>query len=236
MATVVLVHGLLGAFGDERTRSRLVGHEVLAPDLLGYGEHAATALPVTLDSQVALLRDLIGPRSVYVVGHSVGGVIATLYAHRYSREVLGLINVEGNFTLADAFWSAEIAKKPAAEAEALLEGYRADPAAWFDGTTDPYEIESARATLAFQPASTLRATAASVVAVTGASTWEPLVRDVFDKTPVHLVSGEMSRADWNVPDWALRAASSYTELPGVGHMMMFQRPEAFGDVLASLIQ
>lgn len=42
--------------------------------------------------------------------------------------MLGLVDVEGNFTLADAFWSAELARKPAAEAEALLESYRADPA------------------------------------------------------------------------------------------------------------
>jgi lipase len=236
MATVVLVHGLFGAFGDERTWSRLAPRRVVVPDLLGYGEHSATTEPVTMDAQVAHLRELLGREPVHVVGHSVGGVIAALYAHRYPDDVLGLISVEGNFTLADAFWSAEFAKKSAAEAAVLLGAYRADPAAWFGYTTDPYEIDSARAMLAFQPASTLQATAASVVAVTGASTWEPLLRDVFARTSVHLIAGEASRAEWNVPGWALTAASSYTELPGVGHAMMFQRPETFGDTLANLLR
>ena len=34
----------------------------------------------------------------------------------------------------------------------------------------------------------------------------------------------------------LQAARSYTELPGVGHTMMFQQPEAFGDAVASLVE
>jgi len=236
VATVVLVHGLFGAFGDERTWSRLVPHRVLVPDLLGYGEHAASAEQITMDAQVEHLRELLGPEPVYLVGHSVGGVIVTLYADRYPDDVLGLINVEGNFSLADAFWSAELARKAPSDAEALLAAHRDDPAGWFGGTTDPYEIESARAMLAFQPASTLQATAASVVAVTGAPTWEPLLRAVFARTAVHLVAGEASGAGWNVPDWAITAARTYTEVPGVGHAMMFQRPEIFGNTLASLIR
>lgn len=54
--------------------------------------------PVTIDAQVEHLRELLGPVPVHVVGHSVGGVIAALYAHRYPDDVLGMINVEGNAT------------------------------------------------------------------------------------------------------------------------------------------
>jgi pimeloyl-ACP methyl ester carboxylesterase len=200
----------------------------------GFKRWAAQA--VTIDAQVEHLRALLGPEPVHMVGHSVGGVIAALYAHRYADDVLGMISVEGNFTLADAFWSAELARTPTAEAAALLEAHRADPAAWFGNTRDPYEIDSARTMLAFQPVSTLQSMAASVVAVTGASTWEPLIREVFSRTSVHLVAGQASQAQWNVPDWALTAAVSYTELPGVGHAMMFQKPETFGDTLANLIR
>ncbi|MEJ7757283.1 MAG: alpha/beta fold hydrolase [Nocardioidaceae bacterium] len=159
MTTVVLVHGLFGAFGDERTWSRLAAHRVVVPDLLGYGENAATSTPVALEAQVKHLRELVGDEPVHVVGHSVGAVISTLYAHRYPGDVLELVNVEGNFTLADAFWSAELARKPAAEAEALLESYRADPGGWFGGTTDPYQLASTPGPCwRFEPASTLQAT------------------------------------------------------------------------------
>jgi lipase len=236
VATVVLVHGLFGALGDERSWSRLAPHRVVVPDLLGYGMHAHATTPVTLHGQVEHLHELLDEEPVHLVGHSVGGVIAMLYAHRYPEDVLGVVNVEGNFTLADAFWSAELARKTAAEAEALLESYRADPGAWFGRATDAYRLASARAMLAFQPAATLQETAASVVAVTGAPSWEPLLREVFTRTPVHLVAGQLSREDWNVPGWALDAAASYTELPAVGHTMMFERPEEFGDAIASLVR
>lgn len=235
MATVVLIHGLFGAFGDERTWSRLAPHRVVVPDLLGYGHEVDNVRPITMQAQVEYVREALGNAPVHLIGHSVGGVIATLYAHQYPHDTLSLINVEGNFTLADAFWSAELAKMPAEQAAALLDEYRADPAAWFGATTDSYELQSARDMLAFQPASTLQATAASVVATTGDPGWESLVRQVFDRVPVHLIAGEHSRAEWNIPDWALDAAASYTELEGVGHAMMFQNPEKFGDALAALV-
>jgi hypothetical protein len=49
---------------------------------------------------------------------------------RHPEVVLSVIDVEGNFTLKDAFWSAKIAEMEAAEAEALLESFREDPAGW----------------------------------------------------------------------------------------------------------
>jgi lipase len=120
MATVVLVHGLFGAFGDQRTWERLSPHQVVVPDLLGYGEHAGTRQRITIEAQVEHLHALLGDQPLYLIGHSVGGVIASMYAHRHPEGVLALINVEGNFTLADAFWSQEMGRKTTPEASALL--------------------------------------------------------------------------------------------------------------------
>jgi pimeloyl-ACP methyl ester carboxylesterase len=159
-----------------------------------------------------------------------------VYAHRYPGDVASFVSVEGNFTLADAFWSAELAKKPAAEAEALLAGYRADPAGWLGGSPSADQVASASRMLCFQPARTSQAMAASIVAVTGAPSWQSLLQEVFARTPVHLVAGEHSRSAWNVPDWALSRARSYTEMPGVGHLMTIERPEAFGDVVSGLLE
>ncbi len=39
---------------------------------------------------------------------------------------------------------------------------------------------------------------------------------------------------WGVPDWAMGAAASYTEIPDTGHMVMLEAPRAFGEVLARL--
>lgn len=53
--------------------------------------------------------------------------------------------------------------------------------------------------------------------------------------PVHLVAGARSRVGWDVPDWALSGAASYSEVPEVGHMVMHEAPEALGALLAGLL-
>ncbi len=38
-----------------------------------------------------------------------------------------------------------------------------------------------------------------------------------------------------MPDWALAAAASCTEIPDAGHMVMDEAPEAFAELLAWLL-
>jgi lipase len=52
----------------------------------------------------------------------------------------------------------------------------------------------------FQPAATVQAMAASVVDVTGESTYADTLRWVFARKPVHLLAGKLSRGGWDVPD------------------------------------
>jgi pimeloyl-ACP methyl ester carboxylesterase len=40
----------------------------------------------------------------------VGGVVAYLFALRHPERVMGLVSVEGNFSLKDAFWSSSVAR------------------------------------------------------------------------------------------------------------------------------
>ena len=89
--------------------------------------------------------------------------------------------------------------------------------------------------LGYQPATTLRAMARAVIEFTGNPGYEPMLREVFARTPVHLVAGARSRAGWDVPDWALAEAASYTEIPDAGHMVMDDAPEAFGELLRWLL-
>lgn len=206
-----------------------------APPLLGYGEHQATPpARISLPAQVEHLRAFIDTHfdgvAVDLVGHSVGGAVAMLLAQAYPQRVRRIVNVEGNFTLADAFWSASVARMSADEAEAMLDGFRADPLGWLGGAVAeprPHWRDTAARWLAQQPASTLRAMAASVVAVTGAAGYQDTLRQVFARHPVYLLSGGRSHAGWNVPDWAWRACAGRQALDGCGHLMMLERPEAF---------
>lgn len=191
--------------------------------MLGYGSEArADPAGLTIDAQVDYVRTAVERASyggpVHVVGHSIGGVIGAVYAHRFPEQVASFVSVEGNFTLVDAFWSAQLATKTPDE---VREAMRSNAAA-------------AQA-LDFQPATTVRAMARAVIEFTGDPGYEGLLRDVFARTPVHLVAGGRSRAGWDVPGWALAAAATYTEVPDAGHMVMQEAPEAFGAVLARIL-
>lgn len=239
---IVFVHGLIGSLDDVRALAHLRPRAVASPDFHGYGADAdAVPSSITIASQADVLRsavEQIAPRTaVHLVGHSVGCVIAAEFALRHPDRVGSFINVEGNFTLDDAFWSAQLAEMPPEGAAALLDAYRSDPAGWLQESgvePTPERTRAAEEALAFQPASTLQAMARAVVTFTGHPEYERLLRDVFARVPVHLVAGSRSRAGWNVPDWALDAAASYNVLPDTGHMVMLEAPDAFGRLLAQL--
>lgn len=212
----IFIHGLIGPFAVSSPTS-------LCPDLLGYGaEASADPNAITIDAQVEYVRAAIDEAlpagRVNVIGHSVGGVIGAVYAHRFPERVASFVSVEGNFTLADAFWSGQLAAKTPAQVDGILRGMP--------------EIADV---LDYQPASTVQAMARAVVEFTGDPGYERLLREVFARTPVHLVAGARSRAGWDVPDWALAEAASYREIQDAGHLVMDDAPEAFAAALARIL-
>jgi pimeloyl-ACP methyl ester carboxylesterase len=111
---LLLMHGLMGSIDYFSPAKYLTDINVHTPDLLGYGQHRALAAgqSINLHKQaehiVAVIRDRIG-QPTWLLGHSVGSAIAMLVAQRIPNLVRGLISVEENFTLNDAFWCARIA-------------------------------------------------------------------------------------------------------------------------------
>jgi len=227
---VVFVHGFIGTLD-------ITGYELphAAPDLLGYGEHQAVPFDaISLPGQVEHLRAFVdarfGSKPIDVVGHSVGGAIAMLFAHTYPEYVRRIVNIEGNFTLGDAFWSASVGRMSQSEADAMLQDFRADPLAWISSSVTapaPHLSGIAARWLAHQPASTLRAMGQSVVTTTGNDDYPTVLEKVFDRHPVYLLSGERSRKGWNVPDWALEKCAGDHTLANCGHLMMLDDDVAF---------
>ena len=240
---IVLVHGLIGTLQVPDLAPHLGTGKVLAPDMLGYG--ALRDVPpseIHLPAQVAHLRATLaahfGDEAVDLVGHSTGGALAALFAHAHPDRVRSLISVEGNFTLNDAFWSASVARMSDDEAARMLDGFRQDPTAWLrrSGISgEPRHLAVATHWLQQQSASTLRAMAQSIVAVTGAPAYPQSLRAVLARRRVHLVAGVRSRDGWDVPPWALQQAASLTVMPDVGHLMMIEQPAAFAATIKTAL-
>lgn len=243
---LLLIHGLLGSLNYFEPQRYLPDVDVLTPDLAGYGRRRSIDTGITLPDQAALLaaflRDEAGvtpDNPAWVLGHSVGGAVALLLADLVPELVRGLISVEGNFTLKDAFWTGRIAALPE-EAWAAEYGTMEDnPAAWLEGKGIEASDERrawAREILDNQPYATVQKMARSVVAVTGAPDYLGCVGRVLSRaTPLYLVGGEQSAAGWDVPEWVLAQARRVCVQPKAGHMMMLEDPGAFCRIVESIL-
>ena len=75
-------------------------HYVIAPDWRGFGQTAVPAtdnfwFPDYLADLDSLLNQYVGERPVHLIGHSMGGNIAMLYAGVRPQRVARLVNLEG---------------------------------------------------------------------------------------------------------------------------------------------
>lgn len=241
---LVLLHGLIGGLGDPEILAAFGGQEVHAPDLLGYGRNCdADTSALSLEDQARHVADFIagldrGP--VHLAGHSVGGAVAVLVAQRFPGHVRSLTSIEGNFTLKDAFWSAQLADKSDAEVAEIFAGYLADPAAWIAGAgvpVTPWTAALARDWLAYQPAATVKAQARAVVAATEPPGYLEAIRTLMaSDLPVYLVAGARSAAGWDTPDWANRACRLRIDIPNVGHLMMAENPQAHARAILTCLR
>lgn len=240
VGAAVFVHGLIGPFSEPAALQAFQPRPTSAPHLNGYGTGGLDE--ISTESQVAALYEHVekvsshGP--VHLIAHSVGAVYAFTLAARYPEKVASIVTVEGNFSLADAFWSGALAAMPADQAEIEIQASLSSSEAWLTDCgiePTPTLLKRAGEALAYQPWSTVWSSARAVVETTGKPDYDKMLQYVFGRIPVHLLMGEHSASGWAVPEWAFAAAASSTVLPGVGHMMMLEQPELFGSVVARIL-
>ena len=241
--TLVMIHGLAGSLHYFDPQSRITGAEVHCCDLLGYGEHRRTEEDrLTLSAQVEHVErylEQFGTGPVWLLGHSMGGAVVMLLADRRADLVAGLINVEGNFTLKDAFWSGSIIRNSPAEwadeYRALRANLPATTKSW-SISPNPQRIEWIGRILDNQPAETVYRMSEAIVAETRPTAYLGTVRRVVDADiPCHLIAGEKSAAAWDLPEFVRRAARSYAQQPGAGHLMMLEDPDRFCALVGSIL-
>jgi pimeloyl-ACP methyl ester carboxylesterase len=101
--TVVLVHGFMDAGATWELVAPVLargGHDVVAPDLRGFGQSDFVGpggyyhFPDYV-ADLAELVDALAPRRLALVGHSMGGTVAALYAGAHPERVERLALLEG---------------------------------------------------------------------------------------------------------------------------------------------
>ena len=226
---VLFVHGLGNAasnFEDALAARALAEHRLIGLDLPGCG---ASPYPrstrLDIDGVVNVVEafvDAIDPPKFLLVGASLGGLVALLYAERHPDRLLGFLNVEGNLAPEDCMFSRRVvphtyeefarvvlpdikrslAARPGRGFAKHLEVlHRADPRAYFDYSFQTVEY-SDNAGL--------------------------LDRFLSLPVPVHFVHGSMNRGLTYLP--RIRASRcTVTEVPDADHFLFYDAPEAFAD-------
>jgi len=98
MARFVLVHGAFcgsWVWGPLKQRLNIMDHSVEAFDLPGLGEDHTPVREITLDAYAARLCEVLAsrPEPAIVVGHSMGGIVATHGAARCPERIAALVYV-----------------------------------------------------------------------------------------------------------------------------------------------
>ena len=124
MARFVLVHGAFSGawiWGPLMDRLKAAGHSVEAFDLPGLGDDHTPASEAGLDACAARLCEVLAASSepAIVVGHSMGGIVATQAAARCPARVAALVYVAA-FLPKDGQSLLDLTKLPECDGEQVL--------------------------------------------------------------------------------------------------------------------
>ncbi|QKJ19209.1 alpha/beta fold hydrolase [Microbacterium hominis] len=101
--TVLLIHGVTSShLAWPFVVERLPGVRVIAPDLRGRGRSNDLSGPAGMAAHaddLAALLDALGVAQTLVVGHSMGGFVSVVLAHRHPELVSRLVLVDGGMPL-----------------------------------------------------------------------------------------------------------------------------------------
>ena len=235
---IAFIHGM----GGNLTHWQFVApdlqktHRVIGLDLPGFGFSERPKGRYTYDlmaDAVFRLLDRRGVKRAVIAGHSFGGAVATLMALRAPERVRGLVLVNPAGYHRFPRWmqaGSQFALHPAVMTPALFLS-----ASWIVSQVCRRDSPGVRA---FRAASTRlkggRRFLADLTHAAHSMRYDLMHRNFLERLrdltmPVHLVWGEADRL-LNAEHGAVAAralpAGRVTRLPGVGHMPIFEQPEA----------
>jgi pimeloyl-ACP methyl ester carboxylesterase len=235
-APIVLIHGFGSAkehFRHAFAAPELRQYPLLAPDLVGFGRsRGPEGFGYTMAEQartMLTLLDELAVDSFHLCAHSMGGLVALELAELEPERVLSLVDVEGNLTPEDCFFSGRIAALPLEEfagdgRKKLEQSLRM--AGWKDPAMREY-LET------FRRASTvaLYRSAADTVAESNG----PLVDRLARVARSCYVYGEKNRGVFPGEKMLLAAGVPVFYVPEAGHSMATENPAGLFRIVGSFI-
>lgn len=222
---VVCLHGLQSnkeMFAAVEDLCARRGQSFFAMDFLGFGESARPEdFSYALEDQAVLVAGMIekhGLEKFILVGHSMGGMVGTMLLERFREQLLGFINMEGNFVLEDCGASLPVA-------EASFEDFseKLYPAL-------KREAPARRSWLEQIPDYAFHRTSRSIVDWSRNGKLLPM----YVASPVRklFVYGERNRRKKDV----LPPSEVTAEIPGAGHFLLTERPAETLAVVQKFLQ
>ena len=246
--TVLMLHGIGGghrAFAPQVETLASLGYRAVAWDMPGYGRSAPIE-PYSFKGLAQRCVDLIDALqcdSVTLLGHSMGGMVAQEVIARRPDKVNKLIlcgtsaafgkRTDGRS--ADAWAQQFIAQRTApldagqtmADMAARLVPQMVGPAALPEG------LKLAEHCMASVPAATYRRALECLV------TFDRQAALAHIRVPTLLMGGELDRVAAPAVMRQMAAAiarARYAELPGIGHLMNLEAPDAFDALLLDFLR
>ena len=250
--TVLMLHGIGGghlAFAPQLETLAEVGYRAVAWDMPGYG-HSAPIEPYTFkglaESCIRLIDALVAERggSVVLVGHSMGGMVAQEVIARRPDKVSRLVlcgtsaafgQRPGGSGPAEAWAQRFIDERLAplaqgrsmAEVAAQLIPRMVGPGALPEG------LRLAEHCMAGVPAATYRRALECLL------TFDRRAALAQIRVPTLLVAGEFDRVATPAVMQAMAREilqARYAEMPGIGHLMPLENPDAFDRLLLDFLR
>jgi pimeloyl-ACP methyl ester carboxylesterase len=197
------------------------------PDLPGYGRSAWDGAPRSLDALADRLAGWLGARPpAILVGHSMGGVLATLVAER--APVRGIVDIDGNLTPGDCTFSAQASAYSAADFAAT--GFTRMRDAVFARAATELPLRGYYAAMVYAAPEIFHAHAADLVAMSARGDLAPRLAAL--RAPALFVAGVPGGVCAASRDALAAAGATWVGIEPAGHWVYLDQTDGFTARLA----
>lgn len=239
--TILFIHGWMcdRTYWDQQIDYFSRDYQVVAVDLAGHGDSGTGREEWTLEAfaeDVVAVVEALGAKRLVLVGHSLGGPVAVEAAGRLSGRVEGVVGVDTFFDT----WAQKTAEEGHSNLlQALGKDFREATVDWVSAAmflprTDSAFVHRIARDMASGPKKV------GIGAMEGVDAW--LVDNFPERlsamdVPVGMIVSELNSQAFSVVDsvGTARGPLRIRLLPGTGHFLMQERPEAFNQALEALV-